>query len=194
MDLMQARTLPELHRRLSELDAPDPSPHLVAVAGEIPLGIIRLRPFPPGGVHDPLVEVMALMVPLGADRVSLALPGRAWSLDDPVVPVTDDADLRQRVVLQVTVDGHDHEPPALETLLHPFDVGDDGHLEWQDAIDPGPAQGWVAGALQAMIAARRDLQDCSADQRMAQWNRLEDLEHIVLLTPEGEQRVLLGPP
>lgn len=194
MDLMQARTLPELHRLLSELDAPDPSPHLVAVDGEVPLGIIRLRPFPDDGVHDPLVEAMALMLPLGADRVSLALPGRAWSLDDPVAPVTEDADLRQRVVFQVTVDGHDHHPPAVASLLHPFDVGHDGQLDWQDAIDPGPGQGWVPGALQAMIAGRRDLQDRGADERMAQWDRLEDLGHIVLLTPEGEQRVLTGPP
>jgi hypothetical protein len=193
MDLMQAHALPELHRRLSELDAPNPSPHLVAVAGEVPLGVIRLRPFPPGGVHDPLVEAMALMLPLGTDRVSLALPGRAWSLDDPFVPVTDDADLRQRVVLQVTVDGHDHDPPTVETLIHPFDLGDDGQLHWQDAIHPGHGQGWVPGALQAMIAGRRDLQDRGADERMAQWNRLEDLQHIVLLTPEGEQRVLSGP-
>jgi len=193
MDLMQARTLPELHRRLSELDAPDPSPHLVAVAGEDPLGIIRLRPFPRGGVQKPLVEAMALVVPLGADRVSVALPSRAWSLDDPVVPVTEDADLRQRVVLQVTVDGHDHDPPAVETLLHPFDVDADGQLAWQDAIDPGTGQGWVPDALQAMIAGRHDLHDHGADERMAQWNRLEDLGHLVLLTPEGEQRVLHGP-
>ncbi len=115
--------LADLHRWYAELDAPDPRPHLAAFAGDHACVLIGLRPFAPGAYQGPLVEAMALALPLGADRVSVALPGRAWSLDDPVVPVSDDGDLRQRVLTQCTVDGHRQVTPRVTMRLHPFDVG-----------------------------------------------------------------------
>jgi hypothetical protein len=60
---------------------PGLAPTLLAFAGDRPLGLIRLRPHGSGEIVDVLVEILALLLPLGMDRAALALPGRAWSLD-----------------------------------------------------------------------------------------------------------------
>src|SRR5687767_6035135 len=74
-------------------------PCLAAFAGDEPLLVAWWRPFPKGGYADPLIELLALACPLGADRVAQSLAGRATSLDDPIAPVVAGVgDLRQRVV------------------------------------------------------------------------------------------------
>ena len=178
--------LADLHRWYAELDAPDPRPHLAAFAGDHACVLIGLRPFAPGAYQGPLVEAMALALPLGADRVSVALPGRAWSLDDPVVPVSDDGDLRQRVLTQCTVDGHRQVTPRVTMRLHPFDVGatPDARLLWHDPLDPGPGEGWIPDALATLVAARDSITgmgDLDAVARQAA--RLDALGHEVL-TPD----------
>lgn len=181
----------DLHRWLAELDAPDPAPHLAAFAGDQLLVVIRLRPFAPGAYQGPLVEALALALPLGADRVSLALPGRAWSLDDPVPPVTDGADLRQRVLTQVSVDGHGPGRPDVRMALHPFDADPaTAGLDWQEAVDPGPGEGWITDALATLVAAREDVATGgSADERRCQVARLETLGHLVVLTAAGQRQL-----
>jgi hypothetical protein len=171
----------DLHRWYAELDAPDPRPHLVGFAGDAALVLIGLRPFGPGAYENPLIEAMALALPLGADRVSLAMPGRAWSMDDPVVPVTEDGDLRQRVLTQVTVDGHGHAPTEVTMRLHPFDVVGDDRLAWHEALDPGPGEGWIADAMACMVAGRHDIgRDAEPDAITEQAVRLVLLGHEVL--------------
>lgn len=175
--------LDHLHRWYAELGAPDPRPHLVGFAGASALVLVGLRPFDRGGYHGPLVEALALALPLGADRVSVALPGRAWSIEDPVPPVTEGADLRQRVLTQVTVDAHGEGPPRTWCRLHPFApvVGDDG-LRWEDAVRPGPAEGWIPDALHTLLAHRGDaVLRATRDQLAAQLERLVHLGHEVLL-------------
>lgn len=181
----------DLHRWLAELDAPDPAPHLAAYAADQLLVLVRLRPFAPGAYQGPLVEALALALPLGADRVSLALPGRAWSLDDPVPPVTEGADLRQRVLTQVSVDGHDRQHPDVRMSLHPFciDPGAAGLLRWDPSFDPGPAEGWIPEALATLVGARADMSAGNADERRRQAARLEDLGHLVVLTAAGRDRL-----
>jgi hypothetical protein len=172
----------ELHRWLAEVDAPDPAPHLLGFAGNRLLVVVRLRPFAPGAHQGPLVEALALALPLGSDRVSVALPGRAWSLDDPVPPVTAGADLRQRVLTQVSVDGHGHDPPALRMRLHPFHTPAGGGLVWQQPVDPGPGEGWIPDALVTLVAARHHVGGgASADDVAQQVDRLDRLGHHVLL-------------
>lgn len=182
-----------LHRQLAELDAPDPAPHLAAYAADDLLVLVRLRPFPPGGYQGPLVEALALALPMGADRVSLALPGRAWSLDDPVPPVTVGADLRQRVLTQVSVDGHDRARPDVRMSLHPFcvDAGaSEGRLRWQPRIDPGPGEGWIPDALAALVEARDDIAaGGGVEERRQQVARLEELGHLVVLTAAGRHHL-----
>lgn len=174
----------DLHRWYAALDAPDPRPHVVAFAGEDAVVMIGLRPFPPGGYGGPLVEALALALPLGADRVSVAFPGRAWSLDDPVVPVADTGDLRQRVLTQVTADGHGRTPPTVTTRLHPFHAPPDrpGTIRWQPALDPGASAGWIPEALAAMVGARDRIGGDVTDGDLARqlW-RLEHLGHEVLV-------------
>ena len=179
--------LADLHRWYAELDAPDPRPHLAGFVGDHACVLIGLRPFAPGAYQGPLVEAMALALPLGADRVSVALPGRAWSLDDPVVPVSDHGDLRQRVLTQCTADGHRRQVPHVSMRLHPFDVevGDTGPgLVWHDALDPGPGEGWIPDALRTLVGARDEISradDLEAIARQAA--RLHTLGHEVL-TPD----------
>lgn len=180
--------LDELHRWLAELDAPDPAPHLLGYRGPALLTMIRLRPFDPGAYQGPLVEALALALPLGADRISVALAGRAWSLDNPVPPVAPGADLRQRVLTQVTVDGHGDERPQLRMTLHPFDTATAaGGILWRSPIDPGPGEGWIPDALVTLVAARHDVGggDPTAPQLGRQVRRLEELGHEVVLTGAG---------
>lgn len=174
----------DLHRWYAELDAPDPRPHLVGFAGDTALVLVGLRPFAPGAYQGPLVEALALALPLGADRVSVALPGRAWSLRDPVVPVTDGADLRQRVLTQCSADGHRRDRPTVTMRLHPFHVvaTDDGGLVWDPAIDPGPGEGWIPDALATLVGARADVGgDAGTHDLVRQLERLQRLGHEVLL-------------
>lgn len=171
----------DLHRWYAELDAPYPRPHLVGYAGDRALVLIGLRPFGPGAHENPLIEAMALALPLGSDRVSLAMPGRAWSMDDPVVPVTDDGDLRQRVLTQVTVDGHGQAPPQVTMRLHPFDLVGDDRIAWGTALDPGTGEGWIAEAMTCMVAGRGDVgRDADPDEVTEQAVRLVMRGHEVL--------------
>lgn len=181
--------LHDLHRWLAEIDAPDPAPHVVGHAGDDTLVAIWLRPFARGAHQGPLVEALALALPMGCDRVSVGMPARAWSLDDPVVPVTPEGDLRQRVLLTVTVDGHRHRPPRLTTRLHPFDVIDD-RLCWQPPVDPGPGEGWMADALVTLVGARDDLRPADSWELTDQAERLHALGHTVCLTDAGCRALL----
>lgn len=186
--------LDALHRFLADGDAPGPRPWLVSFDGDDLLVLVGLRPFGPGQYEGPLVEAMALVLPIGADRVSVALPSRVWSVDDPVPPVTADADLRQRVLTQVTVDGHDRATPDVRTRLQPFRVppgrADITPLVWDEVVDPGPGEGWVPEALAAMVAGRDRIGVGSSvrEHRQQLW-RLDDLGHEVLLTPAGRGRL-----
>ncbi len=183
----------DLHRWLAELDAPDPAPHLAAYAADELLVLVRLRPFAPGAYQGPLVEALALALPMGANRVSLALPGRAWSLDDPVPPVTAGADLRQRVLTQVTVDGHRSGRPGVRMALHPFcvDANTPGaSLQWESSVDPGPGEGWIPDALTTLVGAREDIAaGGGVEERRAQVTRLRGLGHLVVLTAAGRERL-----
>jgi hypothetical protein len=184
--------LDDLHRLLSELDAPDPAPHLVAFLGDDLLFTLRLRPFAPGAYQGPLIEAMALALPLGADRVSVGMPARVWSMDDPVPPVTADVDLRQRVVVQTSVDGRDRDEPSLTMALHPFTVGtseDPDALAWHPAVDPGPGEGWIPEALCTLVAGRHDVSPGTGEERRRQAERLDRLGHLVVLTDAGRGRM-----
>jgi hypothetical protein len=179
----------DLHRVLAAAVPEQIEPHLLAFTGDEPLVVVRLRPFPRGGHEDAVIEALALAIPLGADRISLGMPARVWSLADPVPPVTEDADLRQRVLVETRVDGHDRPTPAVETLLHPFEIGG-RTIAWSDPVDPGPGEGWTTGAL-AVIVEHRD----EIGPRIGDWTvldqvaRLDALGHGVSVSPHGARRL-----
>ncbi len=136
---------------------------------------------------DVLVEALAFVLPLGCDRVSIALPGRAWSWDDPIPPVIDGVgDLRQRVYVEVRGDGTT-TPPRMTAHLHPFRVGHH-HLVWSEPLDPGDGVGWVMELLQAGLLGRREL-TATPDRLEEQAVRLVLRGHLVDLSVAGEARL-----
>ncbi len=171
----------DLARSLVALDVElghEPRHRLAAYVGEDPLLVVDLRPFPPGGIEGPMVEVVAGALALGADRLATALPGRAWSLDDPVAPVSDDGDLRQRVLLCTTA----RAGASVRNWLLPFDLtGDD--LVWHEAVaEDGGCEGWVPHALQVAVDAGWEPDPDGAAEQLA---RCAALGHEVFLAPAG---------
>lgn len=72
---------------------------VVAHRGPDPLFLALLRPYPKGSHIACLEEIISLATPLGADRIAFCSTGKAWSMADPVPPVCDAGDLRQRVII-----------------------------------------------------------------------------------------------
>lgn len=171
----------ELAQCMATLDVElggEPRHRVVGYHGSEPLVMLDLRPFPPGGIHTPMVEAVASMLPLGANRIAAALPGRAWSVHDPVAPVSDDGDLRQRVLLLTTA----RRGWAPRTWLRPFDL-DEGGLEWRDQVlEDDTTEGWVPHALQVAADADWPLDAPAAATQLARCARLG---HEVLLAPAG---------
>jgi hypothetical protein len=71
-----------------QLDAGSlPVPQLVAFGDEGFVAEVRLRPFDAAGLLSALVEVLALLLPLGARRLALGLPGEVR--ETPEAPAAD---------------------------------------------------------------------------------------------------------
>jgi hypothetical protein len=160
----------------------DPRPTLAAFIGDRPLAMVGLRPFAPGEALQALIEVLALLLPLGADRLAFAAPARAWSTEDPIPAVCDDGDLRQRVVLLVIVDGHG-QPCRLTTSVHPFSVTADGP-GWLAPLRPAETpESPVATAMTLLVDARDELDDMGDAHKLAvQFGRVLLLGHDVALS------------
>jgi hypothetical protein len=176
-------------------DGGPPLPRLLAHRGDEALGIAELRPFSPGEVLHPVIELLALFLPLGADRVCLALPGRLGELDGPIVPVDEVAgmDLRQRAVTLWSADGHDG-PARTSTGLHPFTLDDVGEWGWEPALGPGGRRaGPVLDAVRVLLDARHDL-PVAPDERRRQLERVVVLGHGLALAPGAARELGLASP
>ena len=168
----------------------DPIPTIVAFSGDEPVAIVGLRPFETGDVGQALVEVLSLLVPLGADRLAFGGTGRIWSLDDPIVPVCEEGDLRQRAIVIALADAHDG-PCRLATSVHPFE-GTGADLVLQppievdgeglgDAMELGPAAAILVGALEQ----RTELFELTQPRELvAQLGRVLLLGHDLALAPD----------
>ena len=100
------REVGRIHREWAEIDVRHggtPASRLIAFHDDDPLVSVMLRPFDKGQAIGPVVEALAFLLPFGATRLSAGMPGRSWSLDDPIPPVTEDVDLRQRVIAEMRV-------------------------------------------------------------------------------------------
>ena len=102
-----------------------------------------LRPFAKGEHLVPVAELAALAVGLGSDRLALSIGARAWSLEDPVPPVTAGADLRQRVVAITLVEA---AGARCVTVLHPFTLDRD-RVRWQRPVELPGGEGALHGLL-----------------------------------------------
>jgi hypothetical protein len=168
------------------------APTLLAFAGERPLGRVRLRPHGRDELLAVLLEILALLLPLGTDRIVLALPGRAWSLAEPIPPVTDEDDRRQRVVVVTAADAH-RGPCRLRTRLHPFAVDGRGRCTWLPQIEPeGPADAPVLTALQVLLDRRAEVATTAepATRIAAQLGRVLLLGHELSLAPRTAEALL----
>ena len=160
------------------------TPCLVAFAGEVPLFLAFLRPFARGAHADPLIELLALAMPLGANRLAVSVAGRAWSLDDPLPPVVEGVgDLRQQVVCIHTADGAVAEP-RLDGLVRPYTLHD-GAPQWEGELRPGPAQGWIPETLLAAVTSAGEL-EVAPEDLVAQAQRCVTLGHQLYLAPAGD--------
>jgi hypothetical protein len=165
-------------------------PCLVGFRGDRGIVLAWLRAFEKGAYHAAFIELIALAMPLGVDRLAVSLGGRAWSLADPVPPVVDGVgDLRQRVLVVHQVDGHRRRAHPT-TRIHPFSLAD-GEIEWSEPLDPGPPEGWIPGVLEVAIVRRRALE---ADARTIreQAERCAALGHVLAFGPQVSERLGLG--
>ena len=156
-------------------------PTLAVFHGEEALLLVGVRPFAPGAYHQPMVEVCALAGALGADRLMLSMGGRAWSADDPIVPVVDgpdgeEVDLRQRVVMVHTVDAHAGDG-LCGTVLHPY-VVEDGAARFEAPVAMGRGEGWITGVLEVTAASAAELRG-TPDATLDQLARCLSLGHEV---------------
>lgn len=166
-------------------------PSLVAFDAEQLVFAAWLRPFDEGRYHAPLVELLALAAPLGADRLATALPGRAWSFADPIPPVVDGVgDLRQRVLAIESVDAHHHDPARRESIVRPFDLVD-GEVRWEEPMRCGPSESWIGRALEiAATTLRRRMRSSQHHVIVDQAERCLDLGHELAFSQPVAERLL----
>lgn len=164
------------------------TPAFAAFCGDRERFLAWLRPFPKGGHGDPVMEVVSLAAALDADRLVLALSGRAWSMRDPIPPVSRDVDLRQRVLVLHVVDGA-HGRPRSWSLLRPYEVAG-GQVTWGERRRLDEGEGWAAQVLEGAVRVRHRLR---APEHLIreQVERLVDLGHDVYLAPDLVERLLL---
>ncbi len=168
-------------------------PCLAAYRGHEPLFVAFLRRFEKGRYHDAVIELLALAIPLQANQLAMSMTGRAWSLDDPIVPVSEEGDLRQRVLM---IESADSTSGAVESLsvIFPFEQTAPGApLRWGDRIAHGGAQGWIPGALRIAVQpeTHRRMHSTDADMRQ-QAARIQHLGHLLALAPSVSTRLRLA--
>lgn len=166
-------------------------PLLVAFAGTELLLCADVRPFAKGAHHGPIIELLALTTPLDADRVAFAITGRLTSLQDPIPPVTRDADLRQRALVVELADGSEG-PVRHRSIIHPFELGA-GRVMWHDPVHLEGGQGWIRDILHCVISNRAELvAQASDDALREQAQRCVALGHGLHLGTETAGRLGLS--
>ncbi len=169
-----------------------PLPALAAFAGEDPVAVGNLRPFEPGEVVPALVEVLALLLPLEVDRLALLLPARAWSVADPIPPVTDEVDLRTPVLVVVRGDAHE-QACITDATVQELLVPETPEALWRLGV-PLPAgseyDDRLAHALSILLDHRHELRaDLTEDTLVQQLGRILLLGHELALGEEPTERL-----
>lgn len=169
-----------------------PLPVLAAAVDDEVVALGVLRPCEDTGPVPALVEVLALLLPLGVNRVALRFSGRAWSTLDPIPPVSNDVDLRARVVVLVQADGT-QRPCSIATRLHECrSVPSSQGLTLGPALatDEEPPVAPLLDALGILLDRRDELEgDVSGPALVAQLGRVLLLGHQLTLSPELTARL-----
>jgi len=161
---------------------------VAAAAGDEPLLLASSRPYAQGEHHQVVVELASLALGFGADRIAVAVTGRAWSTEDPIAPVAGDVDLRQRVLAVTTADGHERATAQVRGVLFPFELDDDG-VSWGDPLPADDGQGWMLSALAVVVTETASFVD-RPDDLAAQFQRCDALGHVLDLSPRAVVRLL----
>lgn len=172
-----------------------PEPMLIAFAGEEAQAVVTLRPFGPEEVLRAFVEVLSLLLPLGADRLACALPTHDRPLTDggqppPDAPAIEGGELTSRLLLIITADGHDGSCRT-DTAVVPGRWTGEG-WRWQEPLAGGPAAPMpLAPALTVLLDARDDLvTGAGSELRLAaQFGRVLLLGHELAIAPELADRL-----
>lgn len=171
-----------------------PLPTLAAFAGDTVVAYGVLRPFDERGPVPALVEILALLLPCEVDRIALLLPGRAWSLQDPVPPVCADGDLRPRVAVLITADGL-QRPCAPATRLLAVEPSESGYGPRlvDTGVDSREVEAPVVDALRILLDGRNAVvADTDSSELIAQLGRVLLLGHEVALSPQLTERLTLA--
>jgi hypothetical protein len=165
------------------------NPALAAWRGSNMCFLAFLRPFAKGAYRQPLIELLALAVPLGADRLALSMGARAWSLNDPIPPVSADGDLRQRILVIEAVDAAGGDPQR-RTVVVPFEVRETAVI-WGPRASQEVSVGWLGEALCSAVgpAMRSALRSGDADIAR-QARRVVELGHDLYLDLDVAERLL----
>jgi hypothetical protein len=142
-------------------DGSVPEPLLAAFGGDGPVAVVRLRPFDTGGVLPALVEVLALLLPLGVQRLALGLPGEVREAPDGPTGQTPGA-----VVVFATAQVVPGGGVDLGGRVLPLDFDGDC-WQWRDegTVDLD-ADGWeVTRALAVLLESHRAAPAAPLDDR-----------------------------
>lgn len=162
-----------------------PLPMLLAFEGDEPHALVTLRPFGPDELLHAMIEVLSLLLPMGADRLACSLPARS--------PAGPDHDLDARHLLLVLADGQ-NGPCRTELSLRPGTPTPDG-WRWQEPLeDVTGVDGSLSGALSVLLDARDELvTGPSAELRLAaQFGRVLLLGHELVVAPRLARRLELA--
>jgi hypothetical protein len=179
----------ELLRELAADDRRAGDPHararLLAHRGDEALALVGLRPFD-GSPVPALIEALALLLPLGADRLTFVAPARAWSLDDPIPPVCDAGDLRATVLTALSADAHDGAARLVGTVWAPTPVAGPPLLAPADEEPAGP----VPDMIRLLLDGRDSVAPASEHVLAVQAGRLVVLGHeLLVLAPAARTRL-----
>jgi hypothetical protein len=158
-----------------------PLPRLVAFHGEEPIALTVLRPLAaPDDLLPAVVELLALVVPLGADRVAVALPLRT-ERPAPDLDAPGPGDLGLLVGWADATGG----PARVLSRIHPLASDEDDGRWWGPGtpLDPEP-DGSLLRAVALAIEARDQLHRPD-DELRPQLIRVLALGHGVALAPRA---------
>ena len=165
-----------------------PLPVLAAAIDEELVALGVLRPFDATeGPLPPVVELLALLLPLGVDRIALLLPGRAWQQDEPAGDglggngSTGDA---QHVVVLVVADGRE-SPCRLQAELREIEWCDGTEVLGPPRAADDPQDSPLLAALQLLLERRRELvDDAHTTSILGQLARILLLGHELAMAPD----------
>lgn len=159
--------------------------------GPDPLFLALIRPYEQGDHLEPVREVLTLAEVLGADRLAFCSTGRAWSMHDPMPPVCDAGDLRQRVIIVCQADASEAfgKTELIHSYLWPLEECLAGNKPSVLPGGKGPLHTLLKEAVTKATAARTTLPGPWEDDACLQ----AGAARVLALEQQGHSVISLGP-